>query len=626
VPTLPQAADYGGRPGLQSNRMDQPEPANAATADALVNATNSFAQIAGNKKEKDDRLNYALRKNEIIQADIENRESLRNNPNYDDHDNLYSEGFNASRDEILGRPGLSSYDSAVLGSESDVIRERALVEVRNGVQVLRRDDQQSQIEAGLIQARETILSLDAESANDMMLSQLDLIQAAVDQENSIYTEKEGLVLSQKFVADVSQARLVAMDPEARIAALERSLTKRKTSGAITIEDIRAGKGTGSIADFVTRDTAQKMLDASKEEFETGAIMDSAYSIVDTAWDVYPEPDSWKERDAMIREATTGMENGALVRKEAEIIHRAATASATSDEESGKASEYQLWSAKIIDGTATYRDIPPESRAYMGAERVNNLLLLAEAMPEREGYGEFDDDVTYYKWRGMSNLEKANAKLMTADWMPLLTRETHVKLVDEQANIKSSIENGKPPASYKGDNDDEYLTNFLLGGKYGFSVRPTPGQPGYERWARVDKAYDDALKDESMNRIRSGQSGDLNADDRREILKLTLREQVFIRRDPIGPNFLRSDEALRTGAFVIELTPEQKKEAFVPINEVSKDIWDVVGGRTIMADEFLRNLAPKNKEPSDRDIEEAYFYLKYYGKEAALRRLSGDKDL
>ena len=72
-------------------------------------------------------------------------------------------------------------------------------------------------------------------------------------------------MRQEFTQDVALASLITMDPELRERVLEASLAQRKTGGPLTAEDIRADKGTGSIADFLHADTATKLLDATKKE-------------------------------------------------------------------------------------------------------------------------------------------------------------------------------------------------------------------------------------------------------------------------------------------------------------------------------------------------------------------------
>ena len=619
MPTLPQAIDYSKRPSLRSNRLDLPGTGDLATGAAMERAASTFAQILGEHQAKEDRLNYSLAKNELLLASIAEREKLKDDREHETWDERFTAGYNEASDGIFTKYNFSAGDRQLLGAESDLIRERARVQVGDAARTMDLDIKQATVRENLLIAEKEILNLDLPTANDLMLTQLENIQAAVAE--GVFDANVGLTLSQNFVTDTAYARLVAMDAKPRIVELKRSLAHRKSiGGAITVDAIRAGKGTGSIADFLNKDTLVKMLRLAEKENVTEDALLVAFEVNDAAWIEHPEYENSKEREEIINAQT---KNNPAARKEALILHR----QRTNDEARGEAAQRKEmgfgWSERITDGTATFSDIPAAEREIMGPEWVTLLQTFAENQPEREGYGEFDDDVTYYKWRDLSDQGKAAEPLMSAEWKGVLTRQTHQRFVDEQDVIRRRIESSTPTPSYKGDTDDEYLTNVLLGGQF-FKERPTPGQPGYDRWARIDKAVDDALKDESMQRIRDGKSGDLNADDRRDILNETLKQQVFLRRDRFGPNILWLEKYERKPAFLVELTPEQAQEAFVPIEIVEKDIWDIVGTKVQYADEFLRGLAPDDVDPSDKDIEEAYFYLVYHGQQAAKNRLAGLK--
>ena len=100
MPKIPQDIDYGPRPSLRSSRIDLPGTGETATGEALSRASEAFTQIYAQQKAKDDRLNYSLAKNELLTADISEREKLKDDEDYATYDERYSTGYNTSRDDI----------------------------------------------------------------------------------------------------------------------------------------------------------------------------------------------------------------------------------------------------------------------------------------------------------------------------------------------------------------------------------------------------------------------------------------------------------------------------------------------------------------------------------------------
>ena len=593
--TLPQAADFGARESLKSNRLDMPGSADVATGEALSRAAGVFTKVVGERKDKRDRLNYSLAKNDLLQADIANREKLKGDEDYATYDERYSEGYNTARDEIYSKYQLTADDGAILDAESDLIRERGRVQVGDASHKVKRDNEQTSVETNLATAREQILSLDPASANELMLNQLDSIQAAV--ENGIYSDAEGLALSQKFVQDTATARLISMEPEDRIRALEQSLTKRKLDGAISVEDIQAGKGTGSIADFINRDTAQKMLEASQETASIDDRLTGAFSAVDEAFRLHPEPEDAKKRDRVIAELTKNMPDAGRVRKEANIIHRAKTASDSTAEEAGKAVEYEDWGAKIIDGTHAFSEIPADARGYMGADKTAKLLRLAEGIQTRDGFGEYDDVDTEYKWLRMTREQKAAENLKTADWMPFLSRSTWDEFAREQKVYNDATASGKDPNIFGGDNADEVLRDMLTGPNALFDRVPKPDTDEARRYSYLSRKVDRALKDASLEQYATTGSGKLLPQKIDEITSQVIGRVVYI-----------DDWGSDTKTLDTDLTKTQKaggKNIYIDIGDVRGDSApsDSMGNAQNM-EQYLRNIA--GKDVSTRTVERAYY--------------------
>lgn len=622
--TIPQAIDYGARPSLRSNRVDLPGQGELAISEAVAVAANTFADVMIDRKVKKDKFNYNMTKQEYLTGDLKNREALKDDEEFDTYDERYRTAQKTLRDEITRKYSLNPHDQAIFDAEADLIDERGAAAVGEYGRVKMIDFKRGQLIDALDDARNNILSAEPFTRNDQIMTTLELISAGV--EEGWLPDAEGANMRKAFGKDVARGSLISMEREDAIELINKSLAER-TGGPISIEDIKAGKGTGSVADFLHEDELVELRDKLEAGNKISKDRMAAQAVEDEAWDLYEDP---KQRMDHIRDNLEGDQRAiAVVSGRQRNAEEAAIKAQTRD---------QLmtdWGNAIAQDGIAYSDIPADVLEQLSPTDQALLQKWVENQAEREGYGEFDDDETYYKWRhDMSNEEKAEAPLMSMEWKGLFTRARHERLVDEQAIISASLAAGKPPPSYKGDTDDEYLTNVLLGTESGFETRPTPGSDEYERWARIDRAYDDALKDESMRKIRDGKHGDLNADERRKILSDTLKEQVFLRVDPWGPDWawkIFSGDADRQLAYVAELTPEQKKMAFLPYSDAAQDVEpDGVGGQTTVLDRLQGWAKGMGVEPSRKDYEEAYYYYKYgppeSNEELAKSRLRGDEGL
>ena len=620
--TIPQAIDYGARPSLRSDRVDLPGEGETAFAESLARAANTFADVMIDRKVKQDKFNYNMAKQEYLTGDLRNREALKDDEEFDTYDDRYRTAQKSLRDEITRKYNLNPHDQAIFDAEGDLIDERGAAAVGEYGRVKRIDFKKAGLIDALADARNNIVSAEPFTRNDQIMTTLELIQSAV--EEGWLGDTEGANMRKAFGKDVARGSLTKMEREEAIELINRSLAAR-TGGPISIEDIKAGKGTGSVADFLHEDELVELRDKLEAGDKISKDRIAAQRVEDEAWDLYEDP---KKRMDHVRENLEGDQRAIGV-----TSARQRNAEEAAQKVQHRDNLMTHWGNEIAQRGIAYSDIPADVLEELTPTDQALLQKWVENQAEREGYGEFDDDETYYKWRReMTDQERADAPLMSLEWKGLFTRARHERLVDEQAVIKAALDAGKTPPSYKGDTDDEYLTNVLLGSESGFDNRPTPGSDDYDRWARIDRAYDDALKDESMRKIRAGKDGDLNADERRQILSDTLKEQVFLRVDPWGPDIVRTwwnKDAARQLAYVAELTPEQKKIAFLPYSEAAKDFEpDGLGGQITVLDRMKGWAKSMEVDPSRQDYEEAYYYYKYgppeQNEEMAKARLRGEE--
>ena len=597
--TIPEAPDYGARPSLRSNRVDLPGTGDTATGDALARAAGTFAQIYGEQKSKEDRLNYSLAKNELLTADITEREKLRDDEDWQTYDDRYSTGYNTTRDEIYARYQLSPGDARLLDAESDLIRERGRVQVSDASRVTKLDNEQARIEGNLVTAHEQVLNADPATANDIMLTQLENIKAG--EEAGIYTDAQALVRSQKFVQDTAHARLIGMDVADRITELELSLAHRKARGPISIEDLQAGKGSGSIADFLNKDTVAEMLRTAKDEDKHSTMQGDVFSIIDTVVADYPETNaaSLASRKKVAREMLdkSDPEYGAKRNfLEQELSQRNAEDKAIKDL---SIYEIELRLMDQIREGKSFGELFAGDISLLSPQQQKFVKDFADSWQDNEGFADSTNEDMAFAWHhNFTPSQKVNAQINGAEWRTQFTRQDWNRMIQEQeayANAK-----GKDPNIYRGDPDDELLKNMLVGGTHSlFSKVPKPGTNDYRRYLRIDGAVNRALTDASLVKYLDSGSGYLSPQEVQEITAQTIGQIVYI--DDWGSN---------TKTIVPGLSEAEKASGAVYI-----DIDEIRGisapadsqGDPQNMEQFMRQFAgAKGDGLSDRTIEKAYF--------------------
>jgi len=628
--TIPQTIDYGAQPSLRTSRVDVPGSGELAVADAISRAADTFGQVMIERKQKQDKFNYSMAKQEYLTADLQEREALKDDREYETFDERYRTGLKGHRERITEKYGLTPHDRAIFDAEADLIRERGAAAVGEYGRTIEISDKLSQLEASLAMAREKIQLAEPFTRNDILLTTLDSITAL--EEDGILTEKEAEQQRQGFVQDVALASLSNMDPEDREKHLEASLAHRKAGGPLSTEDIAAGKGTGSIADFMHTDTATKMLEATKKENELEDTQTSAYAISDFAWEKFPEAVSDSERLSFIREQTR---NDPKVRKAALEANRLRQASSIREEaliHQGIMDDMM----ELIDAGETTGGLPPGPMGKLTAGERATLDKYSQSTHERDGFSDYNDWDAMQEWANMSQAEKAATDLdgyIPTDptkpnepqyrWKHLLTRKQMELMLGQKTAAQAAQAAG---AVETGLTQTQMLDNYLLSTPY-FDHKPVSSDPKeyQDRWSRVYSAYDAQV-------INEGQEGKLTPTRKREIMQEIMRFEVFVAED------WEADEKFPLAA----LSEEQIKNAYIPLDQPigingqnAYTTWikipasDQGPGFSGPAYTWLLNtgktLSEKNEFPDDELLEQAYFYLVTDGLEAAKRQLSSPED-
>jgi hypothetical protein len=183
------------------------------------------------KKEKEDALNYSLAKNDLITADLLEREKLLEDQDHATHNERYEAGFNAAQEALNEKyPTLSQHDRAILDAEADMIRTRGGIAVRAHARGIDIDQGYARFIGGLEEAKENLMKAeDFATRNAVMEGVLQSIKAARAQ-GYIQTDEEEEILRQATVQEFATASIDSMSDEDQIAILTDSLARRRGYG------------------------------------------------------------------------------------------------------------------------------------------------------------------------------------------------------------------------------------------------------------------------------------------------------------------------------------------------------------------------------------------------------------
>lgn len=627
MPKLPDVLDYGARPSMRSNRLDRPGNAATITGDALANAAETFVAVAQEHKKKNDAFNYAMAKNELLQADIKEREKLKEDQDWQTHDERYRNGLKASRAEIFSRFNLDPTDAAVLDAEANLITERGAVKIGEHARRLKIDESVARLESGLDAAREAIAVADPVTRNDMLLTQLDGITAAV--EKGYLSDEQGQAKRQAFTQDVAMASLIGMDPAEREAALEKSIAMRKGGGPLSTEDIRAGKGTGSVADFLHFDTANKLLKQTKRENEVSNELEQAYSIVDSAVAAHPEDTAAQMK--FIRDRSKGVD--AKVRSRAESIGRQRAEEQRVADNEVRQKILRSAGELMRDDGFTYDDLPASELSKLSPaqdaelQRYDRMLRnnrqFADVTNWHDEKRDENGDLVrpaYSTWADMSDEEKAEQDLTLPMWRTNFTNQQWKQFVDEKERIVNGTQTTKE------DNvqtNDQILQSVLVGN----GIVPQTGRSDAENeiYQRIRARFSDDIRVLQETKFAGKKAP---YEERKKVLLNILSEQAWVR----DAGWFGFDDSLEDARPLFALTPEQMKSGFVPIDVVRSQTTrvDVAGTPIEMTwEQRLVNLSKERlngREPSQKDIENAFFAVQAGMSDAeVLRRLAGKGD-
>lgn len=438
--TLPQASDYGARVQLRSNRIDLPGQGEMAVASALERAAGTFTQMAIDHKLKDDALSYSNAKNEYLIADIQERERLKDDQDFATHDERYRTAMKGHYERLF--PTVRSRrDQQLFDAEARLLNERGSVAVGDNARTKEIDWNLGQFDQHAEAAKAIILAAgDAQTAQEAMFGVME--EAGALRDRGYLTEEQYQSTLQNWVQDAAFARLVAMDPKQRETMLEASITHRKTAGEpITREQIAAGEGTGSIADFLHLDTAVKMLEETQRANDIDDTLTEAYTVFDVAKGRYPT-NTGAMMDEIRRIAAES--DDPKVRQEAVRLGRQYRDEQVGVENDMRDNIMTSATTLISSGEMAFASINPDELSKLLPHQLRALQdhqALVNENKQFPGNTQWtlnpDGGASYALFRNLSDEDKLDVNLDSAEWTTQLERDVWQSLKNEQDRIRNT---------------------------------------------------------------------------------------------------------------------------------------------------------------------------------------------
>lgn len=533
-----------------------------AVADSLQRAAATFTDMAIEHKKKDDALSYSNAKNEYLIADIQEREKLRDDQDFATHDERYRTAM-AGHYERLFPTVRSSRDRLLFDAEARLMNERGSVAVGENSRTKEIDWNLGQFNDHLTKAQGVIMAAqDAQTAQDAMFSVLE--QGAALRERGYLTETEYQAKMQGFVTDTAFARLVAMDPKMREVLLERSITMTKTNGEpITREQIAAGEGSDSIADFLPLDVRVKMLEETRKGNEHDMALDDAYQVFDEITAVHKDPN---KVGAAAREAGKGMDSKARANLNTLVTQYQ---QAAAREETAEEDDILTRGSAMID-----QDMNPELAMQGGDwEKLQEFQKKAlrdswEAKQEGREFGKFnvysrptgEEGMSYALWKSIPREQRVAVTLESPEWKMSFTPTMWAQLKAEQDTIQKELDGSKPAKLPSGMTNQQLIQAALVrSGDIPQTGRSDAEQETYySALAAMD--YRTQVEQERLGRA-------LTNEERRKVMVDMMVDKAFTDRD-----FLWFDDDYDPGEQkpVALMSAKERRIAFLPIADARKE--------------------------------------------------------
>jgi hypothetical protein len=245
VPRIPDATALGARPIPQSQRQISVDESAMVLGRAAQESGQQLLRAGLVMGEREDRFTYATAKSALLQADVEARRELENDPDYATYDKRYRERMAKAREQATGMVR-SPRDRALFEQDINLDIERGSIDVQRIARGKEVDVGRGTLNGVLETNRAAALNASDEGTRSALIrATQDSIAGA--RAKGYLNEQEAVGLQQKWTAEYGKGFVSMQSPEEQV----RLLSKPK----------------GTVADFIDPADRAVMLERAKKDIE-----------------------------------------------------------------------------------------------------------------------------------------------------------------------------------------------------------------------------------------------------------------------------------------------------------------------------------------------------------------------
>jgi len=219
MPKIPDVMSLGPRPLPEVNRHVVTDRSGLIVADALGELGQAAGRVGSQLQERDDKFNYAVAKSTLLQADIEARRALENDPDWSTYEDRYREAMGKARETATGLVR-GKRDRAMFDMETKFDVERGASAVRGIAKGKEIKWGRATLEEQLAGVRESALLANDEATRAALVrSSQEMIDGAI-QKGYVDPEEAGAV-RRGWTAAYGEGVVAMLPAEAQVAMLSK---------------------------------------------------------------------------------------------------------------------------------------------------------------------------------------------------------------------------------------------------------------------------------------------------------------------------------------------------------------------------------------------------------------------
>lgn len=401
-------------------------------------------------------------------------------------------------------------------------------------------------------------------------------------------------------------------------------------GPITMEEIIAGQGSGSVADFLPADVVAQMLEIAREKNKEDRTREEAFAAVDLAKQMFAG-DTQEAQDARMR--YIAQNTSGAVRDKAETEMRQVWNDMVNAKNTRSTELYERHWAMIQEATPDepygYNQIPPEDLENMlpvhrqALEDAWKMGVRGQQWAEVTQYHDPDDGtMSMEEWNSMNPFGpggKTDQNLDTPLFRNAFTEEDYNNLVAEQIALRK-IENADLQVPNVGSYVDDAFAAMDLSKTTDDTAEADEFTAGMK--ARLEQRLQNAV----FKEMNSGQiPRELKPHEIRQLAGELIMQEGRVQETTFGMDWLDWDAKKK----VYRMTAAELRSAYLPLETAKIRPYPTRPGEEPMTMydylvQTFKDVNPENTMVDDERIARAWFALEAdLGRTEVERRLKGE---